>query len=108
MTRTRRLGIGLALALSVLTLVAVDAARRRGARDTVRQEAVVVLVGMSDLALSSSVRWLRHPSQSEPGAPFSDVPASVDVDPAGGWIAPPREVLREGGVEVQIRGSGAR
>lgn len=103
MTRVRRFGIGLALAFVVLTAIVLDAVRRRDARDGARHEAVVALVGMSDLALSSSVRWLRHPSQTEPGAPFSDVPAGLDVDPAGAWIGPPRAILEQGAVDVQVR-----
>lgn len=95
-----------ALAAAVaLSAVVLDAARLRAAReaDSPRHEAVVMLVGTSDLALSSSARWLRHPSQAEPGAAFSDAPASLDVDPAGAWIGPPRRVLEVSGVTVQRR-----
>lgn len=103
MRRLRPLaGLGL-LALLSLGALPLDAARRRANRDAARHEAVVALTGLSDLALSSSVRWLRHPSQVEPAAPFSDVPGGLDVDPAGGWIGPPPDVLRQGAAELVVR-----
>jgi hypothetical protein len=101
--RARRLGLALLLALAALAGVLVDAARRREGADATRARAIVAATGLADLALSSSVRWLRHPSQAEPGAPFSDAPASLDVDPAGAWIGPPRPVLSVGAVEVRVR-----
>lgn len=92
--------VGCALALAA---VLFDAARRRAQREEVSEmfSAVVDVVGVADLALSSSARWLRHPSQAEPGAATSDLPSSLDVDPAGALIGPPREVLRVGGVETR-------
>jgi hypothetical protein len=71
----------------------VDAACQRSARleRHPQTQAVVRLLGMADLALSSSSRWLRHPSVSEPGAAFADGPAMLDVDPAGAAIGPPFE-----------------
>lgn len=102
---TPRLRAASALTLALLLSLGIaltDAALRRDGRDDARQDAVVALVGMSDLALSSSARWLRHPSQAEPGAAFSDLPASLDVDPAGAWIGPPRAVL-SGGSPTEAR-----
>lgn len=103
--RRRLRAAAAATAVLALALVAmlVDAARRRAARDEERMDAVVAITGTSDLALSSSARWLRHPSLSEPGAAFSDLPASLDVDPAGAWIGPPRAILEAGAVEVRKR-----
>lgn len=101
---SRRVGgaLGLALGLALaLGAILVDADRRRAARDDARHDAVVRAVGLPDLALSSSARWLRHPSQAEAGAAGSDLPASLDVDPAGALIGPPRAILRIGGVEVR-------
>jgi len=70
-------------------------AHRRGALPGRREvaRAAVLWIGVPDLALSSSSRWLRHPSQVEPAAPFSDLPAALDVDPAGAVVGPPRAVL---------------
>jgi hypothetical protein len=103
MKRARAAVVGVAFAALALGAVLADAARRRSAREreSGRHDAIVTLVGTSELALSSSARWLRHPSQAEPGAAFSDLPASLDVDPAGAWIGPPRLILREGGVEIR-------
>ena len=89
----------------VLAGVLLDAGRRREARaaDAARHRALVDVVGLGDLALSSSARWLRHPSQTEPGAATSDAPSSLDVDPAGAIIGPPREILSVGGVTMERR-----
>ncbi|MEM6960745.1 MAG: hypothetical protein AAF550_03250 [Myxococcota bacterium] len=73
--------------------------RRQAATSTVR------LLGLPDLALSSTSRWLRHPSLSEPSAPFSDGPATLDQDPAGGVILAPVTLYRE--VAELIRPSSA-
>ena len=67
--------------------------READARRRALREATTRVVGTADLALSSSSRWLRHPSQAEPGAAFADAPASFDPDPAGAAIGPPRQVL---------------
>jgi hypothetical protein len=72
---------GLLLAGAVAMLV--DAQVRRAAQQARDPEvqSVVRLLGVADLALSSSSRWLRHPSITEPGAPFADGPAILDNDP---------------------------
>ncbi len=102
MRRARAFGLAL-LALSIaLASILIDASRRRAARDP-KMDAAVEITGVPDLALSSSARWLRHPSQAEPGAPFADSPASLDTDPAGAWIGPPRAVLEVGAIEVRRR-----
>ncbi|MFK7985657.1 MAG: hypothetical protein AB8I08_06465 [Sandaracinaceae bacterium] len=97
-------GVGLLLVLCVAGVLG-DAALRRAERDEqdAIHAAVVDTIGLPDLALSSSARWLRHPSQAEAGAAMSDLPASLDVDPAGALIGPPRRLLRVGGVEVVRR-----
>jgi hypothetical protein len=69
------------------------------AEDAAHEEArvrLVRIIGTADLALSSSARWLRHPSQAEAGAAASDGPLAFDADPAGSWIGPPRALLGEG------------
>jgi hypothetical protein len=69
----------------------VDAWARRTAQQerNPHVQSIVRLLGVADLALSSSSRWLRHPSVTEPGAPFADGPAILDNDPAGAVIGPP-------------------
>ena len=87
MIRLREIGWAVVVLILVATLfwVETDASRRRIAR-AARQgerEASVRLLGTADLFLSSSSRWIRHPSLSEPGAAFQESPAGLDVDPAG-------------------------
>ncbi len=96
MTRLRACGLATLAFVVAFSAMLADAERRRASRDAARHDAAVALTGTSDLALSSSARWLRHPSLSEPAAAFSDLPASLDVDPAGAWIGPPRAILVEG------------
>jgi len=100
----RWLGTAALLAALGLGAITVDAAVRRSARrrSVGLRRAAVRLVG-ADLALSSSSRWLRHPSTSEPGAPFADAPAILDTDPGGGMIGPPRELLRVGWRPLRVR-----
>lgn len=70
-------------------LVLLDASRQEHTRATEHARAVVRTVGLPDLALSSTSRWLRHPSQVEPWAAVSDHPAALDTEPAGSVIGPP-------------------
>ena len=95
MRRARTAAVVALLALLAVLAIVADASRRRTERASERHDAVVALTGLPDLALSSSVRWLRHPSQAEPGAAASDLPASLDMDPAGAWIGPPRAIFEE-------------
>ncbi|MFO0664969.1 MAG: hypothetical protein U0174_13525 [Polyangiaceae bacterium] len=84
-------------ACGVPALLAIDASRRRSARE--REEptiaAVCAKLPVGSLALSGGSRWLRSPATEEPSAAFADQPASLDVDPAGGLLRPPAEVWRE-------------
>lgn len=50
------------------------------------------LLPWPDLAVASGARHLRFLSLEEPAAAFADGPASLDADPAGGSVAPPRAV----------------
>lgn len=84
-----------------LAWMLVDAEVRRTSREAqnARIWAVVRLLGSADMALSFSSRWLRHPTVSEPGAPFADAPAILDADPGGALIGPPRELLAPGSAD---------
>lgn len=95
--------IRMLIASSIVLAIALggalaDATRKRDADREGRalRASLATQVGWGDLALSSNARWLRNPSQVEPAAAVSDIPGGFDVDPAGAFIAPPREVLREG------------
>ncbi len=54
--------------------------------------AVTRVLPAADLSLAGAARHLRFPSLEEPGAAFSDAPASPDLDPAGAALAPPIDV----------------
>jgi hypothetical protein len=74
--------------------IALDAGARRRARGA-GQDAIAAVarrLPSNDLALSGGARWLRFPSLEEPGAAFQDAPGIPDPDPAGGLMAPPRDV----------------
>lgn len=78
----------------VLSGVAVHA-RVRSARRSDEERTIAAvsrLLPAADLALAGAARHLRFPSQEEPGAAFADGPASFDLDPAGGALAPPIDV----------------
>lgn len=88
--RIRLAGLLVVLCVAVSASVLADAARRRHAMPRGAARAVVLVSGLPDLALSSTARWLRHPSQVEPWAAVADLPASLDTEPAGMVIGPPR------------------
>jgi len=93
-----------ALAVAVLVLcvsgggLAWHAQERRRADNEARttQRALVHAMGFADLALSSSTRWIRHPSQVEPHAAVQDAPGALDTDPAGAWIGPVSDAVAPG------------
>ncbi len=94
------------LLLAGAVAMLIDAQVRRAAQQARQPEvqSVVRLLGVADLALSSSSRWLRHPSITEPGAPFADGPAILDNDPAGAAISPPRAAPAMGQPRASGRG----
>ncbi len=92
----------LALALLLASLVTPPAlallAGRQRAVGVARQQATAPIgrvLPWPDLALATGARHLRFVSLEEPGAAFSDGPATLDAEPAGGAIAPPRAVWVE-------------
>ena len=102
--RLRYLLAACVLATIACAAVGFDAhvRRQREAGRIERTRAVVALLGFGDLALSSGARWLRHPSQTEPGAPFADLPGAVDIDPAGAALGPPLPVLEVGARGLRV------
>jgi hypothetical protein len=63
-------------------------------------------VGLTDLAITSAARYLRHYSLSDLATPFQDYPASLDHFPAGFVFAPPdysgiRSSVRYGKMKVE-------
>lgn len=91
MTRTLRIGLAtLAVLAAADVAVLVDASFRRSGVDPSAARTVVGIAGTADLALSSTARWLRHPSHAEPWAAVSDHPSTLDTDPAGAILGPAR------------------
>ena len=88
-----------ALALALLTLglatlaALFDAHTRATSMDSRAIAAFVRRTGSADLALSSTSRWLRHPSLAEPGAACQDGPPCIDTEPAGMAFDEARELL---------------
>ena len=88
--RERALLALLGLAALAIGAIALDASARGRVAETLEMARITRATGLSDLALSSSSRWLRHPSLAEPGAATWDAPLGLDVDPAGATIPGPR------------------
>lgn len=84
---------GALLALGAQVLHATTE-RRDDATTVATRRVVVRALGTADLALSSTSRWLRHPSQTEPAAAVADLPGAFDTDPAGSALGPPVELFR--------------
>jgi hypothetical protein len=100
-----------ALLLAGVLAMLIDARLQRAAQKARHPEvqSVVRLLGVADLALSSTSRWLRHPSITEPGAPFADGPAILDNDPGGAAIGPPHAAAMLGGArQLGPRGWGGQ
>lgn len=82
----------LAGSLACLLLVFLDAPRLARAHVHARAAglALVVRVGLSDLALFNEARYTRHLSQADRHAAFQDHPAALEHFPAGSIAPPPR------------------
>ncbi|MBX7194681.1 MAG: hypothetical protein K1X94_21680 [Sandaracinaceae bacterium] len=93
------------LLLGAAVIAAVLDARTR-TLDAEAIDRVVLRTRSSELALSTTSRWLRHPAEAEPGAACQDQPPCLDVDPGGLAIAPPRARFdRSVSVELRVEGS---
>jgi hypothetical protein len=86
--RLRALGVVLVAVLVIGVAVVVDARGRAATARSEREQnaSIVRATGLSELALSTSSTWLRHPTLSPPSAGASDAPLGLDVDPAGAVI----------------------
>jgi hypothetical protein len=95
--RATVLAASLFASVAVLGAIALDASRLRHAeaRHGAALLAVAARLPSPDLALSGGARWLRVVALEGPSAAFDLGPAMLDPDPAGGLIAPPREVWVE-------------
>lgn len=90
---------------AALLALSGDAAARRAKRaaDAGTIAAVARHLPGPDLSLAGGGRHLRSLSLEEPGAAFADQPASLDAEPAGGAVAPPRAFFRDVALASQRR-----
>ncbi|MBU2646241.1 hypothetical protein KKI24_16160 [bacterium] len=91
MRRSTKLGITLLLLL-LLALTAIGDYHRQRARyaDTIwMRRTLQKAVGLTDLAITTAARYLRHYTLGDLATPFQDYPASLDHFPAGFVFAPP-------------------
>jgi hypothetical protein len=81
--------VGVGLVLSLATLA--DAAwRGRLASEALNsQRALVVGLGLTDLALFTEARYTRHPSQADLHSAFQDHPLALDHFPSASLVPPP-------------------
>jgi len=50
---------------------------------------VTSVLGLTDLCVSTEARYTRHPSLSDPVAPFMDHPGCLEHFPTGSFWSPP-------------------
>ena len=87
MSRESVTALTIVLVVGLLDVWVVRDAREQRNQHVSTEGAVVRAI--ADLALSSTARWLRNPSNVEPWAAVADHPASLDTEPAGAVIGPP-------------------
>ncbi|MBU0674742.1 MAG: hypothetical protein KJ950_08890 [Proteobacteria bacterium] len=92
---------GLLLIIVTLLLMASGAAWGRAVQ--LRQEsmeslglnqAVTAGLGLTDLCIATEARYTRHPSISDPMAPFMDHPFAIEHFPTGSFWAVPSHIIR--------------
>lgn len=85
------------LGLGVLSFAAsfIDAARLQRLRlaDSRVSQQLTLRLGLSDPALMTEARHLRHRSQTDLHAPFQDHPLAFDLFPGGSLVPPPPHAL---------------
>jgi hypothetical protein len=91
-TRPPLLAFAIEAALLLGVFAHAHARQTRRQREQPAIDAVSRFLPAADLSLAGAARHLRFPSLEEPGAAFADAPASPDLDPAGGAMAPPTDV----------------
>jgi len=90
----------LLLGVLLMGLMLLDAAVSQGIdRESLRdRQAIVGVLGLTDLCLFTEARYTRHPSMADRHAPFQDHPLAFDHFPSGAIMAvPPHLRPQEGG-----------
>ena len=81
------LGLAMALAASGLAAVVIDLTRPSPSR--AEAERLTRTLGLTDLALVTEARYLRHVSLADLHSAFQDHPLALEHFPGGALIAPP-------------------
>ncbi len=86
------LGLVMAVTFLCLAAVAVDLSRPWPSRG--EAEELTRSLGLTDLALVTEARYLRHPSLADLHSAFQDHPVAMEHFPSGALIAPPAHLRR--------------
>ncbi len=91
----RKSTVVLALLAAGLGALALEAGHGlvRAGRDEARLRHMAKMsadLGLTDIALFSEARFVRHLSQADLFSPFQDAPMSFEHFPTGSLVAPPR------------------
>ena len=80
------------LLISLVAVTLVDASRpdRDDERRWASRRAQVARLGLTDPALFTEARYIRHLTQSDRHAPFQDHPMAFEHFPSGSLIGPPQ------------------
>jgi len=91
----------LLLGVLLICLMVADAAiSRRLDRDGVQERrAIVRVLALTDLCLTTEARYTRHPSMADLHTPFQEHPLSLDHFPAGALMPPPPHLRPQDGGE---------
>jgi hypothetical protein len=81
----------LLLGVLLICLMFVDAAvsQRLDWKSSQERRAIVRVLALTDLCLSTEARYTRHPSMADLHTPFQDHPLALDHFPSGAILAPP-------------------
>jgi hypothetical protein len=60
--------------------------------------AMISVLGLSDLAISTEARYIRHLSLADIFSAFQDTPGGLDFLPSGSFFPPPEHIGLPGGI----------
>lgn len=63
--------------------------RQNFQKDIALLHVVTAGLGLTDLCVATEARYTRHPSVTDPMAPFMDHPGAIEHFPTGSFWAPP-------------------
>ena len=97
--RARTALLLLVLGMCAMVLEGVHAKLVRGWHEArlERMAGLVRALGLTDPALFTAARYVRHLSQADLFSPFQDAPASLEHFPSGALVLPPAHLGRHGG-----------